>query len=100
MSFHYQVKTLQTLGQLFSFISVLSCSLKLSLMVKAGFFLVTFFFSSEYEPNAPHTVIQMALPLEFIPCILLVCLPPHRVPSMKTAPWSHGITELCCVAKC
>lgn len=44
MSFHYRVKASQTLGQLFSFISMLSYSLKLSLMVKAGFFLVVIFF--------------------------------------------------------
>lgn len=56
MSFHYQVKTLQTLGQLFSFISVLSCSLKLSLMVKAGFFLVTiFFFFWIWTKCPPHS---------------------------------------------
>lgn len=40
ISFHYQVKALQTLGHMFSFISMLSYSLKLSLMVKAGYFLL------------------------------------------------------------
>lgn len=75
---------------MFSFICMLSYSLKLSWMVKAGYFLL--FPPPKKEPNTHHMDTEIALPLGFVPHILLNCFPARRVPGMKTAPWSHGLS--------
>lgn len=64
-------------------------------MVKTSFVLSSFylFFFPEYETNAHHTDIQIALPLGFFPWVLLDYLPAPWVPSMETASWAHGVSR-------